>query len=155
MRQDGPMADAHTPDSPAGHVAPLLRHSCEHCGRDLAGKQERWCSDACRFRAWDREHPRQRALPLTAPPAPVPPVRDQRVSVADRPRLRGHNLAILERLYEGPATNAELAALLGPASAWRTRVSDVRLWVERHEGWTVVASQVGGGLWSYSLESIR
>jgi hypothetical protein len=31
----------------------------------------------------------------------------------------------------------------------------VRLWVERHEGWTVVASQVGGGLWSYSLESIR
>ena len=155
MRQDGPMADAHTPDSPAGHVAPLLRHSCEHCGRDLAGKQERWCSDACRFRAWDREHPRQRALPLSPPPAPVPPVRDQRVGVADRKRLVGHNLAILERLKAGPATNAELATLLGPASAWRTRCSDVRIWAERHLYMTVKAQQIDGGLWLYSLEAIQ
>jgi len=155
MRQDGPMADAHTPDSPAGHVAPLLRHSCEHCGRDLAGKQERWCSDACRFRAWDREHPRQRALPLTPPAAPVPPVRDQRPSVADRERLTSHNLRILDRLRCGAATNAELAVLLGPASAWRTRVSDCRLWLERREGLTIRAERVEGGIWSYRLEAIR
>jgi hypothetical protein len=54
-------------------------------------------------------------------------------------------------LRQGPATNVELAALLGPGSAWRTRVSDVRLWLERHTGETVEASQVEGGLWSYRI----
>jgi len=129
------------------------------CGNEFRPRRSDriYCSQHCKDALYNRAHPvaRQRALPLTPPPAPVPPVRDKRVRVADRKRLVGHNLAILERLRQGPATNAELAALLGPASAWRTRVSDVRLWVERHEGWTVVASQVGGGLWSYSLESIR
>jgi len=142
-------------DSVAGRAAPLLRHSCEWCRVPLAGKQAKWCSDACRFRAWDREHPRQRALPLTPPPAPVPPVRDQRPSVADRERLVSHNLRILDRLRCGPATNVELAELLGPAAAWRTRVSDCRLWLEAHEGLTVRAEQVKGGLWNYRLEAIR
>ena len=122
----------------------------------LDGKQQLFCSDACRWKAWDKANPRQRALPLPPPPAPVPPVRDQRVSVADRPRLRGHNARVLDRLREGPATNAQLAALLGPASAWRTRVSDVRLWLERHEGLTVRAERcVSDGLYLYRLEAIR
>jgi hypothetical protein len=67
----------------------------------------------------------------------------------------GHNARVLARLREGQVTNAELAALLGPASAWRTRVSDVRLWLERHEGLTVVALQERGGIWTYSIEVIR
>jgi len=85
----------------------------------------------------------------------VPPVRDQRVSVADRPRLAGHNLAVLTLLRLGPATNVELARMLGPASAWRTRVSDVRIWAERHLYMTVRAQQIDGGLWLYSLEKVQ
>ena len=82
---------------------------------------------------------------------PLPPVIDQRVPKSDIPRLKGHNATVLARLRQGPATNVELAALLGPGSAWRTRVSDVRLWLERHTGETVEASQVEGGLWSYRI----
>jgi len=157
MRQDGLVVNRESLRGVTPTGAAFPGHSCAVCGKLITRNSDFWCSRRCKDTAYNRAHPvaRQRALPLSPPPAPVPPVRDQRVSVADRKRLVGHNLAILERLYEGPATNAELAALLGPASAWRTRVSDVRLWVERHEGWTVVASQVGGGLWSYSLESIR
>jgi len=82
---------------------------------------------------------------------PLPPVIDQRVSKSDSSRLKGHNATILARFRQGPATNVELAALLGPGSAWRTRVSDVRLWLERHTGETVEASKVEGGLWSYRI----
>ena len=150
MRQDGPMADAHTPDSPAGHVAPLLRHSCEHCGRDLAGKQERWCSDACRFRAWDREHPRQRALPLTAPPAPVPPVRDQRAPRQEQKRLRRMSRLILERVTRGPARASELHAMFPGARSVRTRISEVG----RHVGEAWRSAPVKGvvGEWVYWIE---
>ena len=134
---------------------------CQWCGKDfpewLRTPGRRYCSGKCADAAYNRAHPvvRQRALPLTPPPAPVPPVRDKRVSVADRPRLAGHNLRVLDRLKEGPATNVELALLLGPAAAWRTRVSDVRFWVERYDGLTVVADQQRGGIWLYSLEAIR
>jgi hypothetical protein len=83
---------------------------------------------------------------------PVPPVWDQRVSVADRPRLKGHNLIVLEALRRGPKTNGQLAQLLGGASAWRTRVSDVRLWLEKHTGETITATRHTGGLWIYRIE---
>ena len=134
---------------------------CQWCGKDfpewLRTPGRRYCSGKCADAAYNRAHPvvRQRALPLTPPPAPVPPVRDQRPSVADRERLVSHNLRILDRLRCGPATNAELAALLGPASAWRTRVSDCRLWLERREGLTIRAERVKGGRWNYRLEAIR
>ena len=153
------MIDRAASDSVTGRVGLVAVFPCEFCGRPVesARGDRRHCGPKCYHAAYNRAHPvaRQRALPLSPPAAPVPPVRDQRVSVADQPRLRGHNARVLDRLREGPATNAQLAALLGPASAWRTRVSDVRLWVEKHEGWTVLASQVEGGLWRYSLESIR
>ena len=146
-------------DSVTGRVGVLGVLPCEECGRpfECARGDRRYCGPRCYHAAYNRAHPvaRQRALPLSPPPAPVPPVRDQRVRVADRKRLVGHNLAILERLRQGPATNAELAALLGPASAWRTRVSDCRLWLERREGLTIRAERVEGGIWSYRLEAIR
>jgi hypothetical protein len=81
----------------------------------------------------------------------TPPVIDQRVPESDKTRLKGHNQTVLVRLRQGPATNSELAELLGPGSAWRTRVSDVRLWLERHTGETVEATKVEGGLWSYRI----
>ncbi len=89
----------------------------------------------------------QRAFEWTPPP----PVIDQRVPESDKTRLKGHNATVLARPRQGPATNVELAALLGPGSAWRTRVSDVRLWLERHTGETVEATKVEGGLWSYRI----
>jgi hypothetical protein len=79
------------------------------------------------------------------------PVQDPAVEDADLPRLRGHNLIVLHRLRHGSATNVELADLLGPASAWRTRVSDVRRWLESTGDLTVRAERVEGGLWRYSI----
>jgi len=131
---------------------------CRECGARVYRRDTDYCSPRCYDRFYNRAHPvaRQRALPLTPPAAPVPPVRDQRPSVADRERLTSHNLRILDRLRCGPATNVELAELLGPAAAWRTRVSDCRLWLEAHEGLTVKAERcVSDGLWLYSLEAIR
>jgi uncharacterized protein YbjT (DUF2867 family) len=152
-------AETHAPDlRPANVLTVTGEILCRECGARVYRRDTDYCSPRCYDRFYNRAHPvaRQRALPLTPPPAPVPPVRDQRVSVADRPRLAGHNLRVLERLKAGPATNAELAVLLGPASAWRTRVSDVRLWLERHEGMTVRAERcVSDGLYLYRLEAIR
>ena len=79
------------------------------------------------------------------------PVHDPGADTDDRPRLRGHNRIIFERLQQGEATNRELAVLLGPASAWRTRVSDVRLWLEATGKETVLATKVERGLWMYRI----
>ena len=159
MREGGPTIDRAPSDSVTGRVGLLAVIPCEACGRPVesARGDRRHCSPKCYHALYNRAHPvaRQAALPLTPPAAPVPPVRDKRVRVADRKRLVGHNLAILERLKAGPATNAELATLLGPASAWRTRCSDVRIWAKRHLYMTVKAQQIDGGLWLYSLEAIQ
>ena len=49
--------------------------------------------------------------------------RDTHVVKEERPRLTGQNLAILERLQRGPATNRELAAI---SLKYTSRVSDLR-----------------------------
>ena len=40
-----------------------LYRVCEECGKGFYTKQKnaRFCRDKCRFRAWDREHPREPA----------------------------------------------------------------------------------------------
>ncbi|MHB8953525.1 MAG: hypothetical protein ACYC4U_11195 [Pirellulaceae bacterium] len=55
------------------------------------------------------------------PPTIAP--RDTHVEKEERPRLSGQNLAILERLQRGPATNRELAAI---SLKYTSRVSDLR-----------------------------
>lgn len=62
----------------AGEPRPLQRASCEGlgsdrkpCGKQLAGRQIRFCSESCRWRLWDEAHPRQARLPLDPPPEPV------------------------------------------------------------------------------------
>lgn len=72
--------------------------------------------------------------------------------MADRPRLKGLNLRVLELLREGPKTNVQLAEALGHASSWRTRVSDCRLWLERHTGETIVSEKREGGVWVYRIK---
>lgn len=113
------------------------------------GAPRRYCSSVCRSKHWDETHPRvqveQAKLNFAIP------VRDPRSSPADRSRLTGHNAEILDRLRLGPATNAELAALRPNANAWRTRVSDVRLWLERNESKTIKPTRITGGLWRYEI----
>ena len=64
--------------------------------------------------------PKQLSL-FDAPRNIVP--RDTRVVREERPRLTGQNLAILERLQRGPATNRELAQI---SLKYTSRVSDLR-----------------------------
>lgn len=93
----------------------------------------------------------QQPLPLEPAAEPVPPVVDQRVPFRERPRLTWQSVQILERLRRGPVTNRELAQMFPPGAAWRTRLSDCRLWLERFEGKTIKSADCGGGLWSYEI----
>ena len=58
------------PESPRERIAnaaPLrnLRKRCEVCGKGFSAHrgEQKFCSPKCRWRAWERWHPRQRALP--------------------------------------------------------------------------------------------
>jgi hypothetical protein len=82
---------------------------------------------------------------------PLPPVIDQRVPVTERKRLSGMSLQILERLRDGGATNRELARMFPEGAAWRTRVSDVRKWLEKG-GETITSEVFPGGLAYYRIE---
>lgn len=128
---------------------PLQRRICGACGRPLVGKQVEWCSDHCRWEAWDKANPRQRALPGLRP---EPPVQDQRVPVGERRRLGGMSARIVELLRQrGVITNREFAEEFPPGAAWRTRVSDARLWLEQR-GETIRSHTQPGGLAMYWLE---
>lgn len=61
-------------------------------------------------------------LTLFDQPPRIPP-RDTHVEKAERPRLTGQNLAILERLQRGPATAKELVQY---GLNYRARISDLR-----------------------------
>ena len=152
---------SYLPEAAAIQTVPNRSRRCEACGTSYAPyvrrrDAQRFCSDECRV--WAYKHPgesRQRLLDFTPEPQPVPPVVDQRVSRRDVARLRGHNLRIYNRLKTGPATNVELAALLGPAAAWRTRVSDVRRYMEKHEGLTITARELERGVWEYAIAPVE
>jgi hypothetical protein len=131
-------------------------HSCAcGCGLEIrpsrrGGRFEReYASDACRARVRNRRT--QLALTFLPAALPIPPVVDQRVPRRDVARLAGHNATVLDRLRAGSASGADLERLLGPGSAWRTRVSDVRRWLRRH-GETVACRRDEAGVYTYSLE---
>lgn len=133
--------------------------SCEKWFQETNPGQ-RYCSRRCKDRAYNLTHPvaRQKALPLDPAPAPLPPVRDQRVPRERRPTMSGASLRIYRRLQEGPVSNWELAAMFPPAAAWRTRLSDVR-WALRAADGAGSDSQpighydCGGGLVWHWLEA--
>jgi len=115
------------------------------------GEPRAYCSDSCRRKHWEDLHPRQRALPLTPAPAPLPPVQDQRVPAPERPRLRRMSRLILERVQRGPAKASELHAMFPGARSVRTRISEVG----RHVGPAWRSAPVRGvvGEWVYWLEA--
>ena len=63
--------------------------------------------------------------------------------VEDRQRLRGQAAKILLRLQKGPALNTDLAEI---ALKYSGRISDLRA-----AGYEIEATNLGGGLWRYSL----
>jgi hypothetical protein len=74
-------------------------------------------------------------------PAPV----DPHVAAADKPRLAGKALAVLEVLKRKPATNVELVAVGGLRAS--ARIHDLR----KH-GYRIDAESVGNGIWLYTLK---
>ena len=71
---------------------------------------------------------KQGELFATGPRGQIAP-RDWGVSSAERPRLSRQCWAILERLRQGPATNAELAEI---SIKYGARISDIR-----HAGYVI------------------
>jgi hypothetical protein len=99
-------------------------------------------------------YPGQGRLDFTPTPRPVPPVRDQRVAKERRKVLGAKSQLILERIQKGPVSNAELALMFPPATAWRTRLSDVRFWLSAH-GTRMGSHDAGYGLWWHWIEGER
>jgi hypothetical protein len=95
------MSHAEPCGASTGHVAPLQPNLCGTCGRVLTGKQKIWCSIECKWRGWDRMHPRFDFTPAASLHAHA---------------LRGRESKgqrILARLKAGPATTMELARVGG------------------------------------------
>jgi hypothetical protein len=144
-------------DNLARESGRCLRPSCDQPvlpQRTRRGKPKVYCSERCGSAHWDEQHPRLPApvqAALDFAPQPIPPVVDQRVPRRDVARLAGHNATVLDRLRAGSASGADLERLLGPGSAWRTRVSDVRQWLRR-QGETVACRRDEAGVYVYTLE---
>ena len=69
---------------------------------------------------------------------------DPHVQTEDVPRLTGQNLAILQRLFSGSATNRELAVI---SLKYTSRISDIR-----DAGYIVECERLKGGLSVYRLK---
>ncbi len=145
MAQATPPAPDATPCE-YSHGRPFVACRCG-CGQDVpppkpASRHARlYASDACRARVRNRKlaaalaevEARQRPLPLDPAPEPLIQPRDQRVR-ARRRAFSAQAKRILARLEAGPVANVELALMFPPATAWRSRLSDVRWELRRRLG---------------------
>lgn len=89
-----------------------------------------------------------RPAETAAEPTPPPVIRPHYADAADVPRLAGQNAAILELLRLGPVDNDRLAKV---ARKYTGRISEIREWLQRHEGKTISAERVSRGRWIYRL----
>lgn len=87
--------------SSTGQPEPLQPNLCGICGRALSGKQKEWCSDGCKWKAWDAKHPRLDFTPAASQLAHAVRGRETRAQ------------RILARLRQGPATSQQLLAVGG------------------------------------------
>ena len=100
----------------------------------------------------------QALLPLQPAPDPLPPVVDQRVARRERPSLQRMSREILAFLRERGTRGAfasEIYAMFPGARSVRTRISDVRRFIELSntgETWHVrPASDKDVGDWWYAI----
>jgi hypothetical protein len=96
--------DFRSPSGSVGHVQPLQRQFCGWCAAPLTGKQQSFCSDSHRWKAWDQQNPRQARLDFTPAASQLAHSIRGRESKAQR---------ILARLRQGPAGTMELAQIGG------------------------------------------
>jgi hypothetical protein len=88
---------------------------------------QRYCSDRCRWAAFDAR--RQGRLDFAPATQPVPVPVDPNLRKSKRPRLTAANLLAWERLKLGPATDAELSRI-GCGKRPAARIHDLRCWIE-------------------------
>ena len=69
----------------------------------------------------------------------------------DVPRLAGQNGRLLERLRIGPVTNTEIVEKMKIWAA-ATRISNVREWLRKHTGETIICQRLEGGVFRYTIE---
>ncbi len=163
---DGGLYAGEGPDEGAN---PLQRASgglCRcGCGMPLVGKQTMWRYEAHRWKAWDQKYPRpipsrQRPLPFIPASEFLIQPRDQRVR-ARRRAFSAQAQRILARLEAGPVANVELALMFPPATAWRSRLSDVRWELRRRLGLVkedqdpIPGYDCGGGIVWHWLGEVR
>ncbi len=133
----GRFLDDQGPTAVTAVLAGAAGKKCPSCGRPYKPhqKNQEYCSRRCYDRAYNRANPvaRQRPLPLDPPAEPLIQPRDQRVR-ARRRAFSAQAQRILARLEAGPVANVELALMFPPATAWRSRLSDVRWELRRRLG---------------------
>lgn len=104
------------PRGELGGVAPILC-ARPNCGNTFmpTRKARRYCSDRCRWRDWDRTHPRGGAISIRAQTEDLPPARHtdpdtshEAASSVRRAKVREVQAAILDQLRRGPMTDEEL-----------------------------------------------
>lgn len=126
-------------NAPAGQGMPLQRlvgGACEWCNDRLTGRQVRFCSDAHRMKAWERDHPRLKPaqLSLLDPPRGIQFKGPGYEATKDQARLERHCARVLAVLsgagvlagggwwdYETLAMAAQV-----PVGSVRTRVSNLK-----------------------------
>ena len=81
-----------------------------------------------------------------APPRPIAVV-DPHVDHRDIPQLTRQSRVILERLRQGPATNAELTAV---GLRYSARIHELR-----RAGHEIESEQLGWSLWLFSLRGVE
>jgi hypothetical protein len=69
------------------------------------------------------------------------------------------NDLLLERLKEGPVTNWHISHNMGILK-YTSRISQIRAagikkWMDTGCGWDVIAKNINGGTWQYTLEMLN
>lgn len=119
---------------------------CE-CGKPLSGRSGRkFCSDACRWNAWDRAHPRQHRLKFEPPPEPVLPIRPtpKEILRAQKPQTVKTLRMLQEAGERGVTTGEFLRCYIARFSA--------RLGELRAVGWRIRGARERDLSWRFWLE---
>ena len=122
-----------TPQEATPGVRPAVATAgkpCPRCGEPIPPgrpgypRDRLFCSDACRTQFWDAKHPRQKPLDFEPPTEPAL-VLNPTAPKERKLKMQRAGYLILDRLVQGPATTAELMALIG-SPCYGRRVDELR-----------------------------